>query len=202
MKKLLVLMSVVFCANLAWAQDAEKYGGRIDFRIGGLFSSDPEGINHFSVGFKAGGNLGKSLVANRFSWNFAFDYSPIFRGDYYHPELGQIRFAEYGFLFSPSLGFDVVRTKRFNAGVHGGLAAVGRRQTVSLMTMDYYGYTYWENICRYDIFPGACSFDWKILGSYGAEMRYFITEIFYFGADIERYADKQNHFVGMVGVVF
>lgn len=203
MKKILAVLAVamVMVTGNVWAQTS--YGtSYVDLRVGGVFAdkSSPEaGTNHLSVGVGFGGHLGDSFVSRLVSLNFSFDYLPLSRDDFYVAQFrDMVRVREHGFLLSPAIGFDLVRTNRANITVSTGVTASGYWQTFSLRDR----WDRWENVCHLNAFRSDCHSQWDLLINYGLGTRMFFTENTYLGAVYTRYSNKKNQLLATLGGAF
>lgn len=202
MKRILTVLAVLMMmAGDVWGQTPDREG-YLDLRIGGVFAdqNSPEaGTNHLSVGVGFGGYFGDGPISKLVSLNFAFDYQPLSKDDFYVPQFGDmVRVREHGFLLSPTIGFDLVQTDTANITVSTGITASGYRQTFSLRNRG----DRWENVCHLNAFRNDCSSQWDLLANYGLGARLFFTEDIYLGAVYTKYSNKRNQLLATLGAVF
>jgi hypothetical protein len=177
----------------------------LDFRVGALWpgreTAFAEAKTRFDFGVRVAPYLGQGRVTHRLSLQFAFDYIPVSRFDYFDPVLGSdARLRESIVAFGPALGFDIVQTPQVDITVRYGAAALANLTRLELP--DVYGN--WEDVCHLEAFEGACPSRWNFVGNAGTSLRIFPKKDFplYFGVDYTRYAGIKNQLVGIIGLGF
>lgn len=195
---------------LCWAQrgpefDKESARATLDFRVGALWpgreAAYAEAKTRFDFGMRIAPYLGQGRVTHRLSLQFAFDYIPVSRFDYFDPVLGSdARLRESILVFGPALGLDIVQTPQVDITVRYGAAALANLTRLELP--DVYGN--WEDVCHLEAFEGACPSRWNFVGNAGTSLRIFPKKNFplYFGVDYTRNAGIKNQLVGIIGLGF
>jgi len=177
----------------------------MDLRIGALWPGREtpyaEAKTRFDFGVRIAPYLGQGRVTHRLSAQFAFDYIPVSRFDYYDPVLGSdARLRESIVAFGPALGFDIVQTPQVDLTVRYGGTALANLTRLELPDV----YDDWEDVCHLAAFESACPSRWNFVGSAGASLRVFPKKDFplYFGVDYTRHAGIKNQLVGIIGLAF
>jgi hypothetical protein len=203
-----VAILLAAAAPLGWAQPGsgfvkESARGTVDLRVGALWPGREtpyaEAKTRFDIGMRVAPYLGQGRVTHRLSAQFAFDYIPVSRFDYFDPVLGSdARLRESIVAFGPALGIDIVQTPQVDITVRYGAAALANLTTLELR--DVYGN--WEDVCHLEAFRGACPSRWNFVGNAGASLRVFPKKDFplYFGVDYTRNAGIKNQLVGIIGL--
>ena len=105
-------------------------------------------------------------------------------------------------LFNPSLGVDVLQTRRVLVTLRGGGAWTGDYTSFSLerdeVDEDESPY---ENVCDLQAFARRCSSSYGFVGTAGAGVRVFVMRDLGLavGADYTRYSNGWNQVVGTIG---
>lgn len=208
-KYTLMFAVVLFAVPPGWAQPGSEFvkesaHGTLDLRVGALWPGREtpyaEAKTRFDIGMRVAPYLGQGRVTHRFSAQFAFDYIPVSRFDYFDPVLGAARLRESIVAFGPALGIDIVQTPQVDITVRYGAAALANLTTLELRNV----YGSWEDVCHLEGFRGACPSRWNFVGNAGTSLRVFPKKDFplYFGVDYTRNAGIKNQLVGIIGLAF
>jgi hypothetical protein len=110
---------------------------------------------------------------------------------------------------TPAIGFDVVKTPRFSADIHGGPSFVGTRRTILLQRSEpncYYSMTgtytcqNFENVCDQTAYQDQCDSQWRTDFGLGAGGRWRVTDMLHVGIDYTWLSSGRHVLVGTVGV--